>query len=213
MRTIFLAGGIGSGKSTVAGELERLGCERIDLDQLSREVLEPGLPTTHAVAEAFGLDLLDPVTGALDRRELARRAFATTEQARLLEALELPAIRALLEQRLGELTSRDDAPETCLVEIPLLDRMEESLGLADEVVVVTCPLDVRRVRAVQRGMTEEDFEARRANQPDDGWLRDHATVVIDNGGSYEDLIARVDEWYQTFEQGEVSAHGGETAVL
>ena len=40
MYTVFLAGGIASGKSTVAAELERLGAWRIDLDQISREVLD-----------------------------------------------------------------------------------------------------------------------------------------------------------------------------
>lgn len=194
MRTIYLAGGIGSGKSTVARELERLGCRRIDLDQLSRDVLLPGTKTTEAVADAFGRDLLDPVTGALDRRLLAARAFATREDAARLEAIELPAIRSLLAQTLDELAAAQDAPQTCLVEVPLLDRMEEALGLADEVLVVSCPLELRRERAIGRGMTEGDFEARRANQPSDEWLLAHATSVIDNAGTPEELLAAVRQW-------------------
>ncbi len=194
MRTIYLAGGIGSGKSTVARELERLGCRRIDLDQLSRDVLLPGTQTTRDVAAAFGRDLLDPVTGELDRRLLAERAFATREEAARLEAIELPAIRALLERTLAELAASPDAPRTCLVEVPLLDRMGESLELADEVLVVSCPLGVRRERALGRGMSEADFEARRANQPSDSWLLAQATSVIDNAGTPEELRASVRQW-------------------
>lgn len=204
MRTIYLAGGIGSGKSTVARELECLGCRRIDLDQLSRDVLLPGTQTTQDVAAAFGHDLLDPLTGELDRRLLAQRAFATREDAARLEAIELPAIRALLEQTLSELAASQDAPRTCLVEVPLLDRMGEALGLADEVLVVSCPLDVRRERAVGRGMSEEDFEARRANQPADSWLLAQATSVIDNAGTPEDLRASVRQWAR--DHGVVSDH-------
>ena len=62
MRTVFLTGGIASGKSTVARELERLGAWRIDLDELSRRVLEPGSPCLGEVTRAFGDDLVDPRT-------------------------------------------------------------------------------------------------------------------------------------------------------
>ena len=71
MYIVFLAGGIASGKSTVARELERLGAWRIDLDRISRDVLEPGGECTLAIADAFGQDVLDPITGALRRGLLA----------------------------------------------------------------------------------------------------------------------------------------------
>lgn len=197
MLTVFLAGGIGSGKSTVAAQLEELGACRIDLDQLSREVLAAGSPLNERIAEVFGADLLSQETRELDRRLLAQRAFATPEDAARLEALELPAIGALLRERLQGLAAADDAPRLCVVEVPLLDRMGEMLSLADEIVVVCCPLETRRVRAVKRGMTAEDFDARVANQPTDEWLRDHATCVIENAAGPEELEAQVRIWFDT----------------
>lgn len=201
MRTVFLAGGIGSGKSTVAHELERLGCHRIDLDQLSREVLQPGSPTTLEVARAFGMDLLDE-NGVLDRRLLAARAFATCEDAARLEQIELPAIARLLEERLRALSNASDPPEICLVEIPLLDRADAMRSLADETVLVDCPVELRRVRAIGRGMTGEDFDARAANQPTDEWLRAHADTIITNTGTYDELIAQVHAWREAYKGGE-----------
>ena len=195
MYTVLLAGGIGSGKSTVARELEALGCRRIDLDQLSREVLRPGSVVLQQIADAFGSDVVSPKTGELNRRLLAERAFATQADAERLEAIELPAIRALLAQRLEELASSQRPPEICVVEVPLLDRMGEGISLADEVLVVSCPLELRRKRAIERGMDGDDFDARVANQPSDEWLRAHATCVIENDGSYEDLVNRVRRWY------------------
>ena len=195
MYTVLLAGGIGSGKSTVARELEALGCRRIDLDQLSREVLCPGSEVLQQIADAFGSDVVSPKTGELNRRLLAERAFATQADAERLEAIELPAIRALLAQRLEELASSQRPPEICVVEVPLLDRMGEGISLADEVLVVSCPLELRRKRAIERGMDGDDFDARVANQPSDEWLRAHATCVIENDGSYEDLVNRVRRWY------------------
>ena len=195
MYTVLLAGGIGSGKSTVARDLEALGCRRIDLDQLSREVLRRGSKVLQQIADAFGSDVVSPKTGELNRRLLAERAFATQADAERLEAIELPAIRALLAQRLEELASSQCPPEICVVEVPLLDRMGEGISLADEVLVVSCPLALRRKRAIERGMDGDDFDARVANQPSDEWLRAHATCVIENDGSYEDLVNRVRRWY------------------
>lgn len=200
MRTVFLAGGIGSGKSTVARELEALGAARIDLDQLSREVLEPPSDLIAQIAAAFGDDLVDAQTGALNRGLLAQRAFATEEGGALLEAIELPAIRDLLLQRLRELAASAQAPDLCVVEVPLLDRMESMNQLADEVLVVACPLELRRERAVQRGMTAADFDARAALQPSDAWLAAHATTVLPNEGSYDDLLCAVRAWYASHEE-------------
>ena len=193
--TVILAGGIGSGKSTAGRILEDLGCARIDLDQLSREVLEPGSPIIKDICRAFGDDLVDAETGQLDRRILAERAFVTPEAAALLESIELPAIRDLLARRLKELAQVQDARACCVVEVPLLDRMGEGLSLADEIMVVWCPLALRRERAIGRGMTGDDFDARAANQPSDAWLRAHATTLMDNTAGPEELRAHLEDWY------------------
>ena len=193
MYVAYLAGGIGSGKSTAAAELEELGCARIDLDQLSREVLAPESPLLADIAEVFGADVLDD-RGQLNRGRLAERAFATEESAARLEELELPAIRDLLAKRLSELECSGDA-ECCIVEVPLLDRMVDSLDDADEVVVVWCPIALRRERAIGRGMRGEDFDARAARQPSDAWLREHATTLLDNTAGRAELSAQVRNWF------------------
>lgn len=194
MYIVFLAGGIASGKSTVARELERLGAWRIDLDEVSRTVLEPGTACLDEVVAAFGSDLVDAETGVLDRKLLAQRAFVDVESAARLEDIELPYIQAelmdLLEQ--GQTEGR---AAVCVVEVPLLDRVGPAIGLADEVIAVCCSLDVRRVRAEGRGNTPQDFDRRAANQPSDEWLRAHADVVIENIGDRDDLVRAAQEWW------------------
>ena len=194
MYVVFLAGGVASGKSTVARELERLGAARIDLDALSREVLTPQSACLEEVVRVFGGDLLLP-DGTLDRALLAARAFASGEAAHRLEAIELPYIKRLLEGRLRELEAK--GTRVCVVEVPLLDRMEDELDRADEVLCVVSPDDVRLAHALDRGMTEEDFLARRAHQPSDAYLRDHATSIIENAGSLDSLLRQVQLWWDT----------------
>ena len=72
---IGLTGGIGSGKSTVAGLLAARGAQVVDADRIAREVVEPGTPGLEAVVAAFGSGVLTP-EGALDRPALAAVVFA-----------------------------------------------------------------------------------------------------------------------------------------
>ena len=199
MYTVYLAGGIASGKSTVAAELERLGAYRIDLDQLSREILSAENPVTQEIARAFGDDLIDEATGELDRSLLAKRAFASDAARQKLEGIELPAIAQLLRERLAAL--RAEQVLVCVVEVPLLDRALDLLTLADEVLCVVCPREERLRRAISRGMDPVDAAARMEHQVSDEWLVQHADSVIRNTGTTDDLERKVLSWWQERERG------------
>lgn len=196
MRTVFLAGGIASGKSTVARMLRERGAWMCDLDQVAREVVEPGSPVLDDIAREFGDDLIDKETGELRRSELAKRVFGSEADTARLEAIELPAIKARLVQILGMSTCAARGRTLAVVEIPLLDRAEDLLPLADEVLVVVAPLALRRERAIGRGMTGEDFDRRVARQPTEDYLCTHATHVIDNSGDAAALEREVDAWWK-----------------
>lgn len=192
MYLVLLAGGIASGKSTVARVLEERGALRLDLDDLSREVTAPGAGTCALLADAFGADVIDPRDGALRRSVLAERAFASDETTRTLEGIVHPAIRELLEKMLTDAAGT----AVCVVEVPLLDHVAELASRADEVVSVVCPLPLRRERAQGRGMTGEDFDARVAHQPSESYLRTHSDTVWENAGDQDELLAQVDAWWR-----------------
>lgn len=188
---VFLAGGIASGKSTAAKRLKDLGACCVDLDALSRNVTHANSEVLHKLAEAFGHDVLDEQTGELRRDVLARKAFASEEGTRVLEGITHPAIRASLSSWL----QAHQSCEVCVVEIPLLDRVEDLLPLADEVMCVVCALPKRRLRAIGRGMDGADFDARVAKQPSDEYLASRATYLIDNNKDAATLAALIDEWW------------------
>ena len=201
MYKVILAGGMASGKSTVSKMFEAAGGLRFDLDVVSRKLLRPGCECTYRVAEAFGKDLLDPDTNEINRRELGRRAFATSESAELLEDLEMPFIREYMRQFLTKEAPVADA-RFCFVEVPLLDRVEDLLELVDEVVVVVAPLELRAKRAEQRGSSRQEFEQRIAHQPTDKYLRDQADTVFVNSEGLDELKAQVELWLNArFSQG------------
>ena len=67
MLQVGLTGGLGAGKSTVAGMLAERGATVIDADELARRALEPGTRAYQEVCDLFGDDVLTP-SGALDGR-------------------------------------------------------------------------------------------------------------------------------------------------
>lgn len=197
MRCAFLAGGIASGKSTVSRLLREKGAWVVDLDQVSRDVLQPGSPLLDELSAEFGDDIVDGQTGELNRGLLAKRAFASAEATERLEQIELPAIRERLAQVLTTSCCATTAPALTVVEVPLLDRVEDMFSLADDILVVVAPMGLRRERAVGRGMTAEDFDVRVSKQPSEDYLRAHATHVFDNSGNEESLRKQVDLWWDT----------------
>ena len=54
MLRVGLTGGLGSGKSTVAGIFQELGAVVISADQLGRQLMQPGEPVYAAIVQTFG---------------------------------------------------------------------------------------------------------------------------------------------------------------
>lgn len=188
MKKVGLTGGIGSGKSTVARMLGGAGFAVVDADQVARDIMEPGSPVLEEVAAAFGADLIGD-DGALDRGELARRAFATTEDTQRLNAITHPAIRAETERRFA--AAEEAGEQAVIYDMPLL----VDLGLnqdMDLTVVVDVDKEERIRRLVdKRGLDEADARARMAQQIDDATRLAAADVVIDNNGPLDALEPQV----------------------
>lgn len=189
---IGLTGGIASGKSTVARELERRGAVVIDADVLAREVVEPGTPGLAAVVERFGPDVLT-AEGRLERASLGRVVFAagagSTSARRDLEAIVHPRVR----ERARELEAAAPADAVVVHVIPLLVETGQA-GSFDLVVVVDVEPHRQRERLVDRdGLTEAEADARIAAQASRADRLAAADLVVDNRGSRADLVRHVDE--------------------
>ena len=188
---VGLTGGVGSGKSTVSAMLEELGAVIIDADKLAREVVEKGTPGLAEVVEAFGPELLTP-DGDLDRPAMGAIVFADETKRRTLEAI----VHPLVFERIIELEATAGEDDLVVHDIPLL---AES-GRADTfeaVIVVDVPDEVRIERLVRdRGWTRADAESRIAAQATREDRLAIASHVIDNGGTLDELRARVAEVYE-----------------
>src|SRR6202789_3159150 len=90
MLRVGLTGGLGSGKSTVAGMFEQLGAAVISADQLGRQLMQPGEPVYAAIVQTFGPAVVRG-DGSLDRKALAELAFQHN-QAGALNHIVHPAV-------------------------------------------------------------------------------------------------------------------------
>jgi dephospho-CoA kinase len=184
-----LTGGIASGKSTVAARLRARGLPVIDADALAREVVAPGSEGLRAVVEAFGSAVLGP-DGALDRKALARVAFADPAARKKLESITHPRIGALALERAAA-HGRAGEPLVCYEAALLVEN-----GLADAfrpLVVVSCPPEVQlaRVRARDHA-SEQDARARIAAQRPLAEKVAAADHVIDTSGTLGDNARQTD---------------------
>lgn len=187
MLRVGLTGGIGAGKSTVAGRLAEHGALLIDADAIAREVVERGTEGLTELVDAFGDEILTE-SGDLDRPELARVAFAGEEARNILNGIVHPKIGA----RTAELIEQA-APDAIVVhDIPLL--VEGGLAASYHLVIVVDADEDVRVRRLgeSRGMPEEDARARIAAQADTVQRTAAADVWLDNGAAPDAVLAAVD---------------------
>ena len=114
---IGLAGGIGSGKSTVSKLMATMGGLVIDADALAKAALDE--PQVKAkLADWWGLGVLD-AQGRVDRRVIAGRVFADEAELRRLENLVHPIVA---ERRRELVRAAQDNPDIrfMVLDVPLL---------------------------------------------------------------------------------------------
>lgn len=185
---------MGSGKSTVARRLKELGATVIDADAIAREIVEPGQPALAELAEAFGSDIL-LADGSLNRAELARRAFVNDETRSQLNSITHPRIAQRTAEYYAD-AARDGA-SVVVYDMPLL--IENGLDKEQDIVVVVhADVATRLARLVEkRGVDRDDAARRIAAQIDDEMRKAAADIVLDNSGTEDDLIAQVDQIWES----------------
>ncbi len=197
MKVIGLTGGIGSGKSTVAGFLRELGATVIDADRVWHEALKPDTDLGREVVAAFGRDILTP-EGGIDRKRLGEVVFASPEALDRLNNIMHPRMYSMVKAQLEEYRRQGvgvvvlEAP--LLIEVPLFMKPgEPSLSdEVDEVWVTLAPESTVLKRMKEKsGMPEEQTLARIRSQLSSEERKKHADVVIDTDCSLDELRDKV----------------------
>jgi dephospho-CoA kinase len=185
MLTIGLTGGIGSGKSTVAQILGEFGAPILDADKVAHTTYAPGGPAYDAVVAAFGTDIVAP-DRTVDRRKLGAVVFGNPEQLNKLTSIVWPATFEALRRKVAELRA-SGAKLPIVVEAAILIEANWQ-PLFDEIWLVRAPREqvLSRIE-IQRGAKPSETEARIRAQLSDEERTKHASLIVENNGSLEEL--------------------------
>lgn len=170
-----LTGGIGAGKSTVAGFLREAGAAVIDTDAIARTLTLPGGAAMTAIAREFGTAFIAP-DGALDRDRMRALAFSDPGAKQRLESILHPLITAEAWAQAGEAT----AP-LVVFDVPLLVESGRWRDCVSRVLVVDCPRETQIARVLQRpGWTLDRIQGALAAQATREARRAAADAVLFN---------------------------------
>lgn len=188
VRRIGLTGGIGSGKSTVAGLLVAQGAVLVDTDAIARAIALPGGIAMPALAAAFGPGVIAP-DGGMDRAAMRQMVFADAGAKARLEAILHPLIGAETQRQAA--AAGEDA--VVVFDVPLLVESGRWRAIVDRVLVVDATEQTQLARVVARsGWAPEAVEAVIAQQATRPARRAAADAVIFNESlSLEELARQV----------------------
>ena len=189
MRVIGLTGGIGSGKSLAAEYFADLGALVIDADQLARAAIERGSSGFDEVITIFGGSILR--NGEIDRRALGEIVFNNPQLKAKLEAIIHPWVRSEFAAAVASLT----ADQILVYEIPLLFETGGA-NRFDSIITVEAKMDERIARLHKKGLRNSEIEARIASQATREQRLSIADFVIENNGSQDDLLRKVENIWE-----------------
>ncbi len=203
MKVIGLAGGIGSGKSTVSRFLAELGVVIIDADRVGHEALKPDTEPWREVVAVFSRQILTP-NGDIDRKKLSEIVFGKADLLARLNKIMHPRMYDMVKIQLDEYKRRGVV--VVVLEAPLL--LEAGwTSLVDEVWVTVAsePTVLRRLQE-QVGLSEEESLARIRSQLSLGERVKRADVIINTECNLDEVKMRVKKLWdklQTLGTGEI----------
>lgn len=189
-----LTGGMCCGKSTVSSMLTELGCCIIDADQISRRLVEPGMPALKRITRFFGDTILNK-DGTLDRRKLAGIIYHDSEKRKILNSILHPMI-IKEEERLVRDAVRANKHQITIVSAALMIETGHYKRFP-KIIVVYCSKE----KQIERIMKREHCTRKEALQRIQAQLtsrekKNYADYSINTSGPYPQTRRQVVHLYQ-----------------
>jgi len=193
MFIIGLTGGIGTGKSTVAGILKEFGAAVVDADRVGHEIYHSHSIVWKEIVSRFGQQILQP-SGEIDRKKLGAIVFSDSNARATLNRIVHPRIYERIEQKIEELA--EHKIQVTVIEAAILIEARWD-SVTDEVWVVESPITAVLTRLREnRGLSEEEATIRTSVQISDGERRRRADGVIDNSGDINMLRKNIESLWK-----------------
>ena len=182
-----VTGSFGSGKTTVARMLKRLGAVVIDADEIYHRLLKPKQPLYKKIVSVFGPEILKK-NKQIDRKTLAEIVFNGKQSLQKLCRISHPIIIAQIKNKLRQIKGR-----IAVIDAPLL--IEAGLAkIVDKLLVVKINRKKQIERCAKQRKLSQAFVLKRIRlqMP----MREKiklANYVIDNNGTLSQTRDQVRE--------------------
>ena len=197
-RYFGLAGGIASGKSTVAAMLRELGAHIIDADKIGHEMLLSTSPAFPELVAAFGRGILDSA-GRIDRKKLGPLVFSDPAKLQQLNRIVHPRIIERISQLAAQHCSQN--PGAAVVVDAALIYETGIPGRFAKAIVAWCRPEQQIERLLAKtGLSREEAEQRISSQMPAEEKRRRADFVVDCSGSLEETRRQVEDLYPVLKQ-------------
>jgi len=191
---IGIVGGIGSGKSTVASELARLGCGIVDADVIGHVILATNEEVRAFVRERWGEKVFLP-DGNIDRKAVSRIVFTDRVELAELNKVLHPRIRQVMERKIADFIADSSIPVVVIDAAVLFEAGWNDL--CSRLVFVDAPAEARYARvASTRGWDRAMWEDRENSQISLDKKAEYCDYIIDSSSSLPSLYERVRELFR-----------------
>ena len=192
---IGLTGGIGTGKSTVSRKLRERGYPVIDLDVISREVIEYP-EVINELIRNFGIEILESqnnISGkkSISRNKLRQTVFKEEKKVSVLNSIMHPPIVKEMRRQIEELRK---SYKTVFVEVQLLfeAKLEKEF---DIIVLVYADKKTQLERVLKRdGRSKGEVRQIINAQMDMTEKRRLSNYIIENNGNSEMLDLEIEKF-------------------
>jgi dephospho-CoA kinase len=178
MKLIGLTGGIGSGKSTVAGIFKTLGIPVYESDTRAKELMNSNTELREKIEQLLGPQSY--VHGEINRQWMAEKVFTDSNLLKQLNAIVHPAVK--VNATLWANSIENASSPYVIKESAIL--FEENLTAElDAIILVVAPSSIRIERVMKRdGMARDQVEDRIHHQWVDEKKIPLADYIIYNDG-------------------------------
>jgi len=198
MVVVGLTGGLGAGKTTIAGLFQDCGAKVIDADQLARDVVKPGKPAWKEIKKQFGNGVFHS-DKTLNRQALAQVVFPNPLKLKILQNIIHP--RVAREQATRTKVIAKAFPQAVIIYDAALLIEAGAHRRMDHVIVVKADRSTQISRVCNRDELTKTEALRRIRQqmPLRQKLQ-YADAVLDGTWPRPRLRVAVESLYRTYQK-------------
>jgi dephospho-CoA kinase len=198
MVVVGLTGGLGAGKTTIAGLFQDCGAKVIDADQLTRDVVKPEKPAWKEIKQKFGIGVFHS-DKTLNRQALAQVVFHNPSKLKILQNIIHP--RVAREQATRTKVIGKAFPQAVIIYDAALLIEAGAHRRMDHVIVVKADRSTQISRVCYRdGLTKTEALRRIRQQMPLRQKLQNADTVLDGTWSRLRLRLVVESLYRTYQK-------------